>query len=112
MKFLIDENVRFEIETFLVESGHNVRRVASGAKNGEVIQSALAEKRVLITHDIHFSNILAYPPDKYCGIIRIRIDPPSADKITLALKGLLDKTPSERFDKRLFVLEEDGFRVR
>jgi len=112
MKFLIDENVRSEIETFLVESGHDVRRVASGSRNGEVIQSALAEKRVLITHDIHFSNILAYPPAKYCGIIRIRIDPPSADKIIPALKGLLDKTRSARFNRRLFVLEENGFRVR
>ena len=112
MKFLIDENVRSEVEIFLAESGHDVKRVASGARNGEIIQSALAEKRALITHDVHFSNILMYPPEKYCGIIRIRIDPPSADKITLALKGLLDKTPSEQFDKRLFVLEEDGFRAR
>lgn len=112
MKFLLDENVLAEVETFLISAGHDVKRVSSGSENGEVINAALAEKRVLVTHDIHFSHILTYPPNKYCGIIRIRIHPPSADKIVSSLRGLLSKVAPEEFNKRLYILEEDDFRVR
>lgn len=112
MKFLIDENVRSEVQAFLVKAGHDVKRVTPGSKNGEIIQVALTEKRVLVTHDIHFSNILMYPPEKYCGVIRIRIHPPSANRIISALRKLLDKVPPEEFNMRLYVLEDDGFRVR
>ena len=112
MRFLIDENVRLEIETFLVKAGHDVRRVAPGSENGEIIQLAFTEKRVLVTHDLHFANILIYPPERYCGIIRIRIDPPLASKVLPALQKLLEKVAPEKFNKKLYVLEEDGFRAK
>lgn len=112
MKFLLDENVLPEVETFLVEAGYDVKRVFSGSENGEVINVALAEKRVLVTHDTHFSNILVYPPNRYCGIIRIRIHPPSTDKIVSSLRRLLNKVAPEDFNKRLYILEENGFSVR
>jgi len=112
MKFLLDENVGSEVETFLMKSGHDIKRVASGSENGEVMRVASVEKRVLITHDIHFSNILMYPPNRHSGIIRIRIHPPSPDRVVSALRRLLNKVAPEEFNKRLYVLEEDDFRVR
>ena len=113
MKFLVDENIRLEIAEYLKSQGHDVKRVSSGIKNGEIIKLALDNKRVLITSDVHFSNILIYPPDKYCGIIRVKIHPPSAEKEIAALKKLLAELPSpSAYDKKLFVLEESYFRVR
>ena len=85
MKFLIDENIHSKVGIFLAETRHDVKRVVSGSENGEILRAALTEERVLVTHDTHFSNILMYPPDKYCGIIRIRIHPPSPDKVIPAL---------------------------
>ena len=112
MKLLLDENIGSEVERFLVESGHDVKRTASGSENGEVMHAASIEKRVLLTQDIHFSNILMYPPHRHCGIIRIRIHPPSPDKSISALKRLFDKVAPGEFNKKLYVLEEDDFRVR
>jgi predicted nuclease of predicted toxin-antitoxin system len=112
MKFLLDENIGSDIEVFLSQAGHDVKRVMRGSKNGAVAQCACREKRILITHDIHFSNILMYPPEKYSGIIRIRIHPPLGDKIISSLQKLLGKIKPEDFDKKLYVLEETGFRVR
>ena len=112
IKFLIDENIGSDVESFLIKAGYDAKRVVSGSKNGEVVHIALIEKRVLITHDIHFSNILMYPPNKYCGIVRIRIHPPSANKVIPALQGLLEKVASDGFNRKLFILEENGFRVK
>lgn len=113
MKFLIDENVCLEVSEYLRAEGHDVKRVPSGAKNGEVIKLALADKRVLVTSDGHFSNILMYPPHKHCGIIRFKIHPPAPAKELRAItKLLLRFSSSTGFDKRLFVLEEDDFRIR
>jgi len=112
MKFLIDENIRIEIMDFLTEKGHDVKRVPCGMENGDVMSLATNEQRILITHDIHFSNILIYPPAKYSGIIRIKIHPPTLEKITNALSNLLGKISSNEFKKKLFILEEDKFRIR
>ena len=112
IKFLIDENIGSNVESFLIKAGYDAKRVVSGSKNGEVVHIALIEKRVLITHDIHFSNILMYPPNKYCGIIRVRIHPPSANKVIPALQGLLEKVAADGFNRKLFILEENGFRVK
>lgn len=113
MKFLIDENIRLEVAQYLGSEGHDVKRAPSGAKNGAVIKLALDEKRILVTSDVHFSNILVYPPHKYCGIIRLKIHPPSAAKEITAIKRLLSKfTSFNEFNKRLFVVKEDDFRMR
>lgn len=113
MKFLVDENIRLEVAEFLIKEGHDVKRAVHGIRNGEVIRTALNDNRILVTSDLHFSNILMYPPQKYCGIIRFKIHPPSAAKEIEALKKLLLRfsSPSE-FDKKLVVLEENDFRVR
>ena len=74
---------------------------------------ALKENRVLVTSDVHFSNILTYPPHKYCGIIRFKIHQPSVTKELSAIKRLISKfTTFGEFNKKLFVLEETDFRVR
>lgn len=112
MQFLIDENIRKEIIEFLVLNGHDVKVVPSGSKNGEVIKLAYKEKRTLLTHDIHFSNILLYNPKKLFGIIRIRIHPPNADRIINALDILLKKVKAINISGRLIILEEDNFRIR
>lgn len=113
MKFLIDENIGLEVTEFLSAEGHDAKRVPPGIKNGEVIKLALNEKRILVTSDVHFSNILMYPPHKFCGIIRFKIHPPSVSKEIAALKKLLKRFSSlSEFNKRLFVVEESEFRIR
>lgn len=112
MRFLVDENVRLEVADFLRSEGHIIKMVPSGIGNSEVIRLAQKERRILLTHDVHFSNILLYPPKEHSGIIRIKIHLPSADTTIEALKYLLRNIQPEEFDKKLFILEKDGFRIR
>lgn len=78
--------MRLEVADFLRSKEHDIKIVPSGIGNSEVIQLARKEQRVLLTHDVHFSNILLYPPKQHSGIIRIKIHPPSVDKTIEALK--------------------------
>ena len=69
-------------------------------------------RRVLLTLDKHFANLLNYPPGTHPGIILIRIHPPLAQDITPALHHFLSLSPSIKFDGCLIVLETEGFRIR
>lgn len=112
MRFLIDENIRKEVVDFLESGGHDVLKVKSGSEDDEIAQIAKETKRIILTHDRHFADMLEYPPEEYSGIIRIRIHPPSASIIISALNDLLHKLTPEQIDGRLVILEGDGFRLR
>jgi predicted nuclease of predicted toxin-antitoxin system len=112
MRLLIDENVRSDIHVFLKSCGHDILSVTPGAQDLEIAQLAKKTKRIIITHDMHFADILMYPPEEYSGIIRIKIHPPNAPTIIAALKDLLSKVTPDKLDKKLVVLEADGFRIR
>lgn len=111
MKFLIDENVRKEVGDFLQKSGHDVKLVTPGSSNSEVIQLAVEEKRILLTHDKHFSDIFLYPPENFYGIILIKIHPPVVSHIIEAIENLLCKITPSDIDKHLIILEKDDFRI-
>lgn len=112
LRFLVDENIRKEIIDFLAKQGHDVTRPDAGTTDQDVIALAQKEKRILITHDLDFSNIFVYPPDIYFGIIVIRILPPSAMVINNALLNLMsDISTQEKFLGKLIILEISNFRV-
>lgn len=112
MRFLVDENIRKEVAGFLRSCGHDVIVSTSGAKDEEIARIAKQTKRIILTHDQHFADILMYPPEEYSGIIRIKIHPPSAPTIINALKDFLPKIGPDKLDKKLVILEEGGFRLR
>jgi predicted nuclease of predicted toxin-antitoxin system len=112
MRFLIDENVRKEVVDFLRAEGHDILIVPRGSSDDKVIQIAKGEKRIILTHDRHFANILLYPPEELSGIVRLKIHPPSASVIISALGDFLAKFTPERLEKKLIILEKDGFRIK
>lgn len=109
MRFLLDEDVHVKVMVPLRAAGHDIQRVPSGVKNGEVIALAKKEQRILITRDKGFIDTLLYPPAQYGGIICLRIHPPVLEKLNQALDSLLQKIPPDKFPGKLFILEEIGF---
>jgi predicted nuclease of predicted toxin-antitoxin system len=112
MRFIVDENVRSEACQFLKTSGHDVLTPERGAEDCEIANIAQREKRIILTHNQHFADILLFPPQEYAGIIRIKIHPPSAPIIINALKDFLAKFTAGQLKGKLVILEEDGFRIR
>ena len=76
MKLKIDENLPGECAEILRDGGFEADRVAderlTGAEDSAIAVRSQAEGRVLITLDLDFANIRAYPPAEYAGIIVLR----------------------------------------
>lgn len=111
-KVLCDENISGGIYSSLVESGFDVTRVSQGMKDSEIAVLTKKEKRIILTFDSDFANILAYPPKDFYGIIRIKIDPPVNAVVVTALQKVFKALGSmEGFRGKLVVVEAWKFRV-
>ncbi|KAF1085036.1 hypothetical protein SPSYN_01172 [Sporotomaculum syntrophicum] len=78
MKIKFDENLPIDVADVLAAAGHDAESVYSegleGIQDRELITICKKEQRILITLDYDFSNILIYPPEKYEGIIVLRVE--------------------------------------
>jgi predicted nuclease of predicted toxin-antitoxin system len=76
VKFKTDENLPLEAAATFREAGFNVETIwdeaLSGATDEIVAARARSESRVLVTLDLDFANIQAYPPDRHAGIVVLR----------------------------------------
>ncbi|MEK7107256.1 MAG: DUF5615 family PIN-like protein [Patescibacteria group bacterium] len=108
MRFLVDENVRSEVARFLSKLG-DATRPSKGASDSAIAKICEKEWRILITHDNDFANTVAYPPDKYAGIVLIRIHPSTPEVVTAALSNLFATYDENSLDGRLVILGANGF---
>lgn len=112
LKFLADENLRKEVVEFLIQQGYDVKRPLPGTPDAKISNMAKKSKRIIITHDLDFSNIHSFPPNLHFGIIIIRILPPSVNLVINALNNLLKILTEEKdFSGKLIILGLNGFRV-
>ena len=116
MKLKIDENLPDECADILRGSGFDADTVAeerlSGAEDSAIAVRCRAEDRVLITLDLDFANIRAYPPIEYAGIIILRSKRQDkhailalAHRVTLVLAN---RAPAGE----LWIVESDRIRFR
>ena len=77
MKFKTDENLPVEAAATLRNAGFDVETVPeenlSGLDDETIVARVRGEGRVLLTLDLDFANIRAYPPDQHPGIIVLRL---------------------------------------
>lgn len=115
-RFLIDENMFPAVAEFLREKGHDAVDVYSenlqGSEDDLIFAHAQQEKRIIVTFDKHFADVLRYPPSRHCGVIRIRIEPPILEHILAALQNLLNQLDETEYFGTLAVLDQNGFRIR
>ena len=112
LRILCDENIPGAIVLFLKEKGWDVVRVEGGSPDPEIANQARREKRILLTFDSDFANILTYPPGDYFGIVRLNISPPFIDIVIRAIKNMFEEFKSqEDFRGKLIIVEASRFRV-
>jgi predicted nuclease of predicted toxin-antitoxin system len=85
MRFKVDENLPREATALLLSAGHDAMSVLDqrlgGTPDPDLYAICQQEDRVLMTLDLDFSNIRAYPPGESAGIIVLR--PGNQDKPTV-----------------------------
>jgi predicted nuclease of predicted toxin-antitoxin system len=77
MKFLLDENVDARLKDHLTRLRHDVTRVGSdyprGLPDRDVLSTALAESRLLITNDRDFGELVFRLRRHHQGVILLRL---------------------------------------
>jgi predicted nuclease of predicted toxin-antitoxin system len=116
VKFKLDENLSPALATHFEASGHEAHSVVAQSLGGQsderVVEVCLREQRALITLDLDFSNIHAYPPHRYHGIVVLRITNQSHPQVEAAIHRVVSLLPNEKLAGTLWIVEDHRVRVR
>jgi predicted nuclease of predicted toxin-antitoxin system len=116
-KVKLDENFSSALADLFAHAGFDAHSVLSedlsGATDLTIYETICAERRILITFDTDFCNILRFPPENTEGIVVIRPNRP----INLATIRILALQAMEQLVLReskgcLWVLEPNKLRIR
>lgn len=116
MRFKLDEHLPLEIKDLLGQHKHDAITVPeegmSGSIDPDVAQVCRNEARALLTLDLDFSDIRAYPPEDYRGIVVFR---PAIQSITTLLRlttRILRLLEQESLEGHLWIVEDNQVRIR
>lgn len=116
MRFKIDENLHAEAAELLRRQNHDACTVYEqglrGHADGEVANVCLQESRALVTLDLDFSDIRAYPPNRYSGILVLRLADQSRSAVLRVLRRILPLFETEPLPGHLWIVDEHQIRVR
>lgn len=114
--FKLDENMPRRAEGLLVDAGHDVHTALAenlgGRPDFEVLAACQRESRVLITFDLDFSNIRAFPPQATYGVWVLRPATQSVANTLALLRGALKLAEVEAVRGCLWIVEHGRVRIR
>ena len=116
MQFKIDENLPIEIAELLNDAGHDAKTVNNqqlqGANDRLLANVCKNEHRALITLDTDFSDIRAYAPEEFSGIIVFRVSTQAKSHIIKVFRSILPLFNREPLTRHLWIVEETKVRIR
>jgi len=114
--FKVDENLPLEASVLLREAGHDALSVhdqeMTGSTDDTLADVCQAEKRAIVTLDLDFADIRAYPPENYFGLIVLRLDRQDKPHVLEVLAHLTPKLLSEELVGKLWIVSEHTIRIR
>jgi len=115
MRFKVDENLHVEIAALLRERGHDALTVFDqgyrGRSDRDIANLTQSEGRILISLDLDFSNILMFPPEKYPGLIVLRLRRKSRSVVRRIVNRVIDHLDKEPLAGRLWIVDEHRIRI-
>lgn len=116
MKLKTDENLPTEVVTALRAHGHDaisvVEQDLGGAADDAVANVCKMEQRALMTLDLDFADIRAYPPEDYSGIIVVRPNAQTVSAIVALTEQLIRLFETSSPAGQLWILDEFHVRIR
>lgn len=116
MKFKIDENLPVEAAELLRQAGHDAITVPEqhlgGCADSDVALVCQQERRILVTLDMDFADIRAYPPRQYPGLLVLRLKRQDKPQVLETLRRLVQVLPREPLERHLWIVEEERIRIR
>ena len=111
MKFLTDENIDIRVFNGLKKAGFEIKDIKKESKSGisdkEILDLAMKEKRILITHDKDFENHPYFQKIKHAGVILLRFKNQSYHNVLENLLRTLNSKAADKLDENLTIITED-----
>ena len=115
MKFKLDECMDVRLITLFSDAGHDAKTVfeegLSGHPDSEIYSVSIAEKRILITQDMDFSNPFRFPPIPSEGILVIKNPTQLLQDAKNLLRKLISRLREEDPRGHLWVVDHHGIRI-
>src|SRR5438270_5024672 len=115
MKFLLDANVEYRLATYLLSLGHDVKTIArdypSALADQEVLLIAVKEKRVLITNDRDYGELIFRQHLSHSGILYFRLKNSKDIAVKLHWLETILNTYKDHLQEYL-VVTPNGVRIR
>ena len=116
MEFKVDENLPIEVAQALIAAGHGACTIHVQQMVGQpdpiIADVCRDEGRVLLTLDMDFADIRAYPPAEYGGLIVLRPRTQSKPAVLSLVQLLIPKLDREPLAGCLWLVDPVGIRIR
>ena len=114
LKFLVDVGVGKKVEEYLLDKRYDTKAVRSldqRMPDQEIIRLAALEKRIVITMDKDFGELVYHSGKDHCGILLLRIEDASGSDKQQVIAKILAKYAANMKDN-FCVYQNNKFRFR
>lgn len=116
MKFLADMGVAMRIVQWLRDEGHDAVHLREEnlhrLPNGLIFEKAYSEKRILLTFDLDFGEIVALSGEKQVTVILFRLRNTRTPHVIERLEKVLKDSAQALEEGAIVVVEETRHRIR
>lgn len=110
LRLYLDQMFQVDVAQALREQGYDVLRASETGQarvdDYQILEKAISENRILITLDEHFGDWVVLPLRSHPGVIRIKVNPTTSEKVIKLLLHFLDNHIQEQFKDHLVILSE------
>lgn len=110
LRLYLDQMFHLKVAEALRVQGHDVLRASdvgqARADDRDILRKAISDNRILITLDEHFGDWVVLPLSEHHGVIRLKVNPTTSDRIVKILVPFLKRHVQEDFKNHLVIMSE------
>ena len=114
IKFLVDVGVGKSVENYLQKKGYDVKTVRDidpTMQDEKIIQLAALEKRMVVTMDKDFGELVYHSFMDHFGVLLLRLEDATGSQKRKVMEFIIDNY-SSRIQNCFCVFKNDKFRIR
>ena len=108
LRLFLDQMIQKYVAEALSRDGYDVVRASevgqARADDRTILEKAVMERRTLITLDDHFGDWAVLPLHRHAGVVRLKVNPTTAQNILSLLEPFLQRTTSDEIVNHLVIL--------
>lgn len=116
MRFIADMGIAQAAVSWLREEGHDAfhlrERGLQRLSDDEIIRLAVDEDRIILTHDLDFSRIVALSKKEQPSVISFRLFDMRSKSVILYIQEVIERFVDPLMRGCLISIREDGIRIR